>query len=473
MPERLPTSSRRPAAVLALLFLLTLPAVTTRFYASDEVEFYAWLRSAAFDRDADFDNEYRYFYDAGVVRNDGFRRTFLDETNEAGRRRNFTPIGTALLWAPFFAVGHAAAALTGAPTDGFSQPYISAVTIGSAFYGFLALGVTHAFVRRVTGRATVATIAVWIGTPLVFYMFVAPGFSHAASAFAVSLFLWLWLTRRERWTAPGAAALGAAAALMAMVREQDAFLVVGPGVDFIRTAVRQRRQGGAVGGAGSPVAKPLGVAGAGILAGLLAYAPQLVAYLALNGHPGPASDVSRKMTWTSPHALQVLFSLEHGLFLWTPLALAGVLGLVWIAAGRGRLPHPEARWIGGLALLMVAAEVYVSGSVESWTVAGSFGQRRFVALTPLLALGLSAWVAALAVTARPQLTALATAGIVLLVWWNVGLMAQFGLHRMDRQRLTLAENARTTFIDLPREMPGLVTRYFADRESFYGRRRQP
>ena len=63
----------------------------------------------AFDRDADFDNEYRYFYDSGAVRDEGFRLTFLDGTNEAGRRRNFAPIGTAILWAPFYAVGHVAA----------------------------------------------------------------------------------------------------------------------------------------------------------------------------------------------------------------------------------------------------------------------------------------------------------------------------------------------------------------------------
>ena len=38
---------------------------------------------------------------------------------------------------------------------------------------------------------------------------------------------------------------------------------------------------------------------------------------------------------------------------------------------------------------MVALQVYIGGSVESWTVAGAFGQRRFVALTPLLVIGLA------------------------------------------------------------------------------------
>jgi hypothetical protein len=46
-------------------------------------------------------------------------------------------------------------------------------------------------------------------------------------------------------------------------------------------------------------------------------------------------------------------------------------------------------------------------------------------------------------------------------------MAQFGLHTMDRQRLTLRENARGAFIEIPLRLPSLVYRYLTDRSSFY------
>src|SRR5436189_3928287 len=59
-----PMLTRREVILLGLVFLLSLPAVTTRFYASDEIEYFAWLRSLSFDRDADFQNEYQHFYDA-------------------------------------------------------------------------------------------------------------------------------------------------------------------------------------------------------------------------------------------------------------------------------------------------------------------------------------------------------------------------------------------------------------------------
>ena len=460
--------TRRELLALSLAFLVSLPAVTTRLYASDEVQYYAWLRSVALDRDVDFENEYRHFYETGVIRDQGFRETFLgDRLNEKGRRINFGPVGCVILWAPFFAAGHVAALATGAPADGYSQPYISAITYGSAAYGWLAVLLTAAIVRRLTGRGIAAVLVVLAGTPLLFYVYVAPGFAHAASAFAVSLFLWLWLRARTVWTMRDVVLLGLAGGLMAMVREQDLFFVAGPAVDFLRWALTADRT------------RAARVAAAGVASFLLGYAPQLLAYKALNGHFGPTELATRKMTWTSPHAAGVLFSPEHGLFAWTPLLLVAVAGLVLLAAGRGGTRSAgrdaagpaggdDVTWIARLGLLMFALQVYVSGSVESWTVAGAFGQRRFVANTPLFALGLAAVLGMARGTRAPRVALLVA--LTLGVWWNLGLMAQFGLNRMDRQRLTLADNAYATFIELPAESPALAWRYLTDRASFY---RQP
>jgi hypothetical protein len=128
--------SSRQWILLIALFVVSLPAVTPRIYSSDEIQYFAYLRSVWFDRDLSFENEYRYFYDRGVARSDGFHETFLERATETGLRINFGTIGCAILWAPFYAAGHAAASLTGAPQDGYSTPYLAAVAHGSAFYGF-------------------------------------------------------------------------------------------------------------------------------------------------------------------------------------------------------------------------------------------------------------------------------------------------------------------------------------------------
>jgi hypothetical protein len=471
--SRLLGLSRRELVVLAVAFVLTLPAVTPRIYASDEIQYFSYLRSLWFDHDVSFENEYRYFYDRNVGRGESFHATFLELRTDTGRRPNFGTMGSAILWAPFYAAGDVVARLVGSRTDGYSRPYVAAVAYGSAFYGFAAIVLAVAAARMVLGRGPrihanesgigielVAAILVWIGTPLLFYMYIAPPYSHACSAFAVALFLFVWLHVRRTWSVRGAVALGLCGALMAMVREQDVFFGLGPAVDFVIMAGCAVRSGGQ---AGRVRAHYLKTAAAGCVAFAAGYAPQLLAYSALNGYPGPSRLVVRKMSWHSPHALQVLGSPEHGFLLWTPLAVVAISGLALLAwRGQG-----ERRRIGALILLMLALQVYVSGSVDSWTVAGAFGQRRFVAVTALLTIGLAVFLRAV-----PTGIARVAAGtmIALCVWWNLALTAAFGTGLMNRQRLELGRNAYDAFVTVPRMAPELAIRYLTQRDSFYQQR---
>ena len=50
---------------------------------------------------------------------------------------------------------------------------------------------------RNAGASLVSSVVVWIGSPLLFYMYVAPPMSHACSAFAVALFVVVWLQVRR------------------------------------------------------------------------------------------------------------------------------------------------------------------------------------------------------------------------------------------------------------------------------------
>jgi len=438
--------TRRQWLLLVCLFLLSLPAVTPRIYSSDEIQYFAYLRSLAFDHDLSFENEYRYFYDRGIGRSDGFHETFLERTTETGRRINFGTMGCAILWLPFYAAGHAAARLTGAPLDGYSKPYVAAVAYGSALYGFLAIVLAIRCAARLGLDGFAAGVAVWLGTPLLFYMYVAPPFSHACSAFAVALFTYVWLRVRDGWSPAGLAALGATGALMTMTREQDVFFLAGPALDFGLWASQSLSQ------SLKPKAQGLLAAAACFIA---AYSPQLVAYKALNGHFGPHASVANKMKWYAPHALQVLFSPEHGYFVWTPLAFVALVGLI-VAASAFRSNR-----VAVLLLLMFLLQIYISGSVDSWTVAGGFGQRRFVALTTVLVIAIAS------LGAGARLRTAWTAVIVLCAYWNIALTAEFATGLMDRQKLAPASNAYDAFVTLPRMAPGLAYRYVFDRQSFY------
>ena len=453
---------RRAGVALTLGFLLTLPAVNTRIHAADEIENFVYLRSIWFDRDLSFDNEYRYFMDAGYTRDPDFRVTFIDASTATGLRPNYAPVGSSILWAPFFAAADVIVRVRGwfgatTPADGLSAPYIAAIALGSAVYGALAVALAIAVARRVAGgTGTVASLVVLFGTPLIFYMYAMPGMSHAPSAFAVAWFVWTWLRVRDRWTVGGVARLAAVGGLMAMVREQDAFLVIVPAVDYLLT-LRERAR--------VALSDVLVRAAVGAAVFVAAFVPQLLAYQTLYGRFGPSPVISGKMHWTAPWGLAVMGSPEHGWFFWTPLALLAIAGLVAGAIRRGPDAPAGAQRLAALLLLAIAIEVYVVGSLQSWHLKGAFGQRRFVSVSVCLAAGMAVWFKPLFAD-RLKRAALVTV-TALLVWWNLGLAIQFGEHSMSRDGLNLKRDLYRTFIELPARLPSVAYRYLFDRGSFY------
>ena len=452
-------NARGARRLLVLVFLATPPLVTPKIRGADEIQYYAYLHSAVFDRDLDFTNEYTHFYERDPQGLAAFRSTFLERREEAtGRPICFAPSGSAILWSPFYLLAHAAvrtAAALGAPVaaDGFSTPYMAAACFGSALYAFLGLLLTHHVLLRWGGAsvaaATLSVLAIWLATPVLYYTTLAAGFAHACSLFAAALAVWLFLRARERaeegprlldW-----ALVGAACGLAALVREQDGVIVVVPGAWLL---LQLRR------GPVRSVLRGLVMGGTAFLFTL----PQFFAYRALNGHFGPSRLVARKMTWSSPHALQVLFDPGHGLFLWSPLLVLAVAGLL-LALLRPR-PAPE-RTLTALLSLGLLAQAWINGCVESWSMAGAFGSRRFVGMSVVFAWGLAALLERL--RARVPLPALAGV-LAVFVWWNLSLMVQFGLKLMDRQRLTWPQVAVSQFTEVPPRLLHVAHLFFTDRE---------
>jgi hypothetical protein len=333
------------------------------------------------------------------------------------------------------------------PADGLAWPYAAAAAYGSAVYGFLGLLLAHdALVKA--GRfgeaaAALAVGALWLGTPVLYYLTLAPAFSHGCSLFAVSLLVWLWL-RAVRRDGPVSdwALVGAAGGLAGLVREQDALYLVVPGAWLAWQAIRSRD-------ARAGFVRLLAMGGAAVLM----FVPQLLAYRALNGRFGPSTLVTRKLDPLSPHFLQVLADPGHGLFVWSPLLLLAAAGLLWRVFRRDEI----ASWLA-LGLLL---QVWINGALDSWTQAGAFGSRRFVSATPVFAWGLAALVAA----ALPRLRVAAVAAALgLFVWWNVSLMVQFGLKLMDRQRLEWPRVAVNQVREVPPRLARVAWLFLTDRE---------
>jgi hypothetical protein len=446
----------RERLFLAALLALTLPLVTPKLRAADEIEYFAYLRSWVLDGDLDFANEYQHFYDRDPKGLAQFKTTFLDMRDPVtGRCINFGPMGSAVLWGPFYLLVHAGlllARLLGASTlaDGFSGPYIAAVSYASAFYGLLGFGLIHDGLRRYGGfderAARLSVVAMWLGTPALYYMTIAPGFSHAPSLFVVSWLLWLWLGVRNR--ADGGlprhyALIGVAGGLAGLVREQDVLFLSVPCLWVVWQAVRQRdwKRG---------LLRLCVVA----VTAWLVFLPQLFAYRALFGGFHPSGIVREKMRYWSPHFLEILFDPGRSLFLWSPLLLLSVLGLGLALHRRRDAPTV-------LFALAFVLQVWICGSLSSWTQAGAFGMRRFISATPAFAWGLAVLLGPLCRGWRRFVAVLA---LTLCVWWSLSLMVQFGTGLMNRKQPDWPSVAVNQVVGVPPRLARWSVLFFTDRE---------
>ncbi len=448
-PGIAPHLDRYRVAIL-LLALALAPLTTLRLYGSDEIQYFAYLRSMVFDRDLDFTNEYRWFVDRDPKEYADFAMTFLGPKTPAGRPPNNGPIGSAVLWSPFYLATVGAEWLLGAASTppGYSRADFSAVCLASMLYGALGLLLTQEACRSFASArsAFFATVLIWLGTNLLFYMYVTPPMSHAASFFAAALLLWAWLRSKE---SPRAGfVIGLLAGLVASVRLQDVLLVLAPLAAPLFSGKRDDR---------ARLAR-LAVWGAAIGGGFaLAFLPQICTWEVLNGSLTPFGVISVKGRFTliPYHLPGVLFSPFHGLFLWSPILLPALAGLGTLAVSDPR---------GKAMALAVAAEVsLISGYVVAF--GHGFGQRLFISSLPIATVGLAVFADRFA----PRLPRAApVAGALAAVWWNLSLVVQHSTGMIPRNEgVSLQTLVQNQFIGVPERLPGVVGRYLFDRSSLY------
>jgi hypothetical protein len=375
-----------PRLALVLAGLWFLPAVYGKV-GGDGNQYYILLRSPLLDLDLDFDDDFAGLGAAPVI-------------SVQGESTSRMPIGTAIAWAPPFVAVHAfawIASAAGAPwrADGFGPLYQGTVTSATYVYVFAALVGLEALLRRRHGRAValLSVLAILLATPLLYYATANPSMSHGVQAAAGTLFVLLWLRAREGDDRRQWLLAGLAGGLVCAVRPQDAVLLALPLLDLVRR------------GRGALRAGPAFLLGPAVFGAL-----QLAVWLGLYGLA--FADVISGQSYvgeTASYPVDLMLSARHGLFTWTPLYVASVLG--WLLRAR------RDAWTAALFATTFALAVYVNGSMQDWWGSESFGQRRMLGLTPLFAIGCAEALAFL--RRRPLvLPALCLAG---LAFWNLQL----------------------------------------------------
>lgn len=397
-PER---HTGRVIAGITMLFALAYgsslvlrPKPDGRIVMGDALHHYVQVRSAIFDHDLHFRNEYVRLY--GL---DGRHpeTQWVFEATATGHVRNLMPVGPGLLWAgPMVAVTGAIWILNhvGAsayPLDGYGRVFQSVAGLTGIAAAAVGVWLSARASAELFGRraAAWAALIVWLSTSALYYSLISPAYSHAASLLAASAFWYAFVRTRDDVSARRYVLLGTAAGAAALMRWQDAVILAVVALDLAwRTSHGLSIRRATVFGAASTIAAAV------------AFLPQMIVWQTLYGQPLALPQGEGFMKWTQPALLKILFSDWHGLLTWTPVVALAVAGLaaVW---RRDRL-------VGAAAVLFFALSWYVNAAVADWWAGEAFGARRFVSCVPVFTLGLAAIIERWA----PSLKALAAAGTV-------------------------------------------------------------
>ena len=450
--------------VLIGFFVLSLP-FSNPWVRGDGVGYYAFARSLLIEHRLDFTRDW-------LQANTSFQMNRVDangqirpeQYTETGHLNNHFAVGPAILWFPALLAVHAGVLLYdrlggSVAADGFSRPYLVAVGLATALYGFLALFIAFRLARKYVGEpwAFLATLGIWLASSLPVYMYLNPSWAHALSAFSVALFLWYWDRTREARSTDQWMILGLLGGLMMDVYYLNVALLVFPAMDLVKLVRSERKtiERVAPGAALSGTAALLGMVFVGFL-------PTLITKKIIYGSFLNFGYVERWF-WYSPALLKACFSSEHGLFSWTPLLMFSFAGLF--------LLRRYDREFAMRAVLGFAAFLYLLGCYQDWHGVSSFGSRFFVSLTPLFVIGLAAFFGFQASLLREQRAfALAGSLVAIFTLWNAGLMFQWGTHLIPaRGPISWRTAAHNQLAVVPAEAGGVVKAYFSGRSALMNR----
>jgi hypothetical protein len=447
---------------LLIIFLLSLPVANPSIHG-DGAGYYAFARTLLIQHDLQFEEDWRralqYSSVVPTIPGDVLRP---DHYTATGHIHNHFTIGPAMLWAPFLVTAHLLVLIWNvmgghvAP-DGFSIPYLMAMAVGTAVYGFFGLLLSFLLARKfVPARwAFLATLGIWMASSLPVYMYFNPSWSHTHSAFAVALFLWYWERTRDRRTISQWAILGLVAGLMIEVYLPNGVFLVVPAIEALLShyAFWSQRDWNSQ---KTILLAELAFGCAAFLALLPTFITRKIIF---GGFLRVGYYSAKTWEWSAPHWRQVLFSTDHGAFSWTPILALAIAGLF--------LGTRNARKIAAYLAAGAAAFYYLIACYPYWDGVASFGNRFLISLTPIYVFGLALLLQRCGTYFRDGGRAfVAAAGLIaLLAAWNAGFIFQWGEHLIPvRGEISFQQMVHNQFFVVPKEIAGHLQGYLFHRK---------
>ncbi|MFZ4521537.1 MAG: hypothetical protein ACOYNC_07520 [Bacteroidales bacterium] len=328
---------------------------------SDGRGYYAYLPALFIDQDLTFRKVAAR--EARLLGRPSYQPEYLVRFGDHSLNKYYS--GEALLLLPFFLCGILCSWLSGSGVDGFSFFFQVFIGLGTLFYLFAGLQflkkiLDHFLIRRAVVVMTLT--AILFGTNLFYYSLWQPTMSHVFSFFAINGFLWFAIQALQRWTIRSASLASLFFGLVCLIRPTNMIVLLL--IPFL--AENSHRLTGffkAIRSKPGTLALPIG-----IFAVIISL--QSLIWFLQTGHFVIWSYQNEGFHFSSPEIVNVLFSFRKGLFVYTPLLLLSVPGIILLFF-RNKIQFMS-------VAVFLATGTYVISSWWNWYYGDGFGLRAFI-----------------------------------------------------------------------------------------------
>lgn len=344
--------------------------------------YYVYTNTLFFQGNFDFNPIYSYlsnFHGTKYI----FSRIFWDTS------QNPYLIGTALTWLPSLSFINTVNYIFNLNLNRFDLVYELGPGITGIIFSVLGLWYLEKyllnFFKPYSARLTI--FAVFVSTNVLYYTALEPALSHQPAFFIISFLL--YFSHNFKHTAGNIALMGTVMGFLGSVRIADTILLI---PIILQSKLKPKD---------FIILIPCALTG---------FLPQIInqsnQYGAILTHPYINGGSG---TWQPDfvHFIEFLFSPMRGLFLWTPLLMTGLIGIIKLK-----------RWTLFISILLLWA---ISSSWSAYLSAG-FGQRFSYSAIPLLSVGLNYYFDKLN-------TKTALIIIFICFLWNLMLLKNIYLHK--------------------------------------------
>ena len=286
--------------------------------------------------------------------------------------------GMAILWTPAFFAGHLAAGVLHYPTDGFSAPYQWALVLYGAIFAIIGL----LYLRKVLltffsdGVTAVTLLIMFLGTNLFFFTGIGNDVPHVYifTLFAALIYYTIKWHEVQKWAYM--LGIGVVTGLIIAVRPSEMIVMAIPAFWGITSLETLKNKFNLV------WKYKFQIISAIVLAGLF-FLPQLLYYRIYAGEYflSVYNDAGSTLDLSNPRFGYVLFGFRKGWFIYSPLSLLAVLGLIFTWKHQRVYFWP--------VLIYLVVNIYI---IASFTSLVSYGWRAFIQSYAILTLPLGSLV---------------------------------------------------------------------------------